>query len=197
MRVCSDFAADIDRHRRSACATTETLENCRADANQLAVAPPSPPTKRRLVAARLHVANVWRATRAALDLARPCLPQRTKRARWTISLPGVVRQDTRSSALEDLVVHRRFDAPPEGASAPPTTRSVYGWLPGPPWLWQDAGRSFCGPVHCPLWPAPLPPLVGGLGEAQAEGTSPTQITPAASSVAVVLRIRGKSSYLQW
>jgi hypothetical protein len=30
-------------------------------------------------------------------------------------------------------------------------------------LWHDAGRSLAGPVHWPLWPAPLPPLVGGLG----------------------------------
>jgi hypothetical protein len=74
-------------------------------------------------------------------------------------------------------------------AAPPTDRSAYGWLPGPPWLLQDDGRSSCGPVHCPLWPAPLPPLVGGLGEASAVGVSPTQIAPAASSVAAVLRVR--------
>jgi uncharacterized membrane protein YbhN (UPF0104 family) len=43
----------------------------------------------------------------------------------------------------------------------------------------------------------LPPLVGGLGEAEAAGTSPTQNTPAASSVAVVLRIRSISFYLRW
>jgi hypothetical protein len=26
-------------------------------------------------------------------------------------------------------------------------RFVYGWLPGPPWLWHELGRSALGPVH--------------------------------------------------
>ena len=34
-------------------------------------------------------------------------------------------------------------------------------------LWQEWGRSVGLPVHWPLWPAPLPPLVGGLGLANA------------------------------
>jgi hypothetical protein len=34
-------------------------------------------------------------------------------------------------------------------------------------LWQEWGRSLGLPVHWPLWPAPLPPLVGGLGLANA------------------------------
>src|SRR6266487_3260104 len=32
---------------------------------------------------------------------------------------------------------------------------------------QLAGRSAFAPVHCPLWPAPFPPLVGGDGLANA------------------------------
>jgi hypothetical protein len=64
----------------------------------------------------------------------------------------------------------------------------YG-VPGPPRLWHDAGRSACGPVHWPLRPAPLPPLVGGLGSAQAAGASPTQRTPAAIRADTSLRIR--------
>jgi hypothetical protein len=45
-------------------------------------------------------------------------------------------------------------------------------------LWQEAGRSAAGPVHCPLWPAPLPPLVGGDGLANAGAAEPTRIPPA-------------------
>src|SRR5205807_6737364 len=41
----------------------------------------------------------------------------------------------------------------------------YGWLPGPPWLLHELGRSALGPVHWPDLPAPLPPLVGGEGDA--------------------------------
>ena len=49
----------------------------------------------------------------------------------------------------------------------------YGWL-----LWQDAGRSACGPVHWPLWPAPFPPFVGGAGSARAGPTVAASSTPA-------------------
>jgi hypothetical protein len=46
-------------------------------------------------------------------------------------------------------------------SAPSTPeRPYYG-------LWQEAGRSAALPVHWPLDPAPLPPLVGGDGFANA------------------------------
>src|SRR5206468_3190750 len=33
--------------------------------------------------------------------------------------------------------------------------------------WQDVGRADAAPVHWPLWPPPLPPLVGGFGLANA------------------------------
>ena len=36
--------------------------------------------------------------------------------------------------------------------------------------WQLAGRSAAGPVHWPLWPAPLPPLVGACASASAVAT---------------------------
>jgi hypothetical protein len=42
-------------------------------------------------------------------------------------------------------------------------------------LWQDVGRSDAGPVHWPLWPAPFPPLVGGLGLAHAADAVPNAI----------------------
>src|SRR5215218_3835904 len=38
---------------------------------------------------------------------------------------------------------------------------------------QTAGRSAGLPVHWPLWPAPFPPLVGGLGLAHAADAVPT------------------------
>src|SRR5215218_9725785 len=53
--------------------------------------------------------------------------------------------------------------------------------------WQLAGRSSAGPVHCPLWPAPLPPFVGGLGLAHA-GVTPTKRAPQASTTMVNLLI---------
>jgi hypothetical protein len=59
----------------------------------------------------------------------------------------------------------------KGANARSTARRRYG-VPGPPWLWQDAGRSVCGPVHWPLWPAPLPPLVGGARRGPGGGRQP-------------------------
>jgi len=64
----------------------------------------------------------------------------------------------------------------------------YGWLPGPPWLWQELGRSAFAPVHCPDWPAPLPPLVGGLGFAEATGTAATASAATDSSAAMLLRV---------
>jgi hypothetical protein len=51
----------------------------------------------------------------------------------------------------------------------------YGWLPGPPWLLQEIGRSAFGRVRRPLLPAPLPPSVGGEELAAATGAMPTQI----------------------
>jgi hypothetical protein len=51
----------------------------------------------------------------------------------------------------------------------------------PPGLWQEVGRSAAGPVHWPLCPAPLPPLVGGCGVANAWAEAPKM--PAATSTA--------------
>jgi len=65
----------------------------------------------------------------------------------------------------------------------------YGWFPGPPWLWQEAGRSEFLPVHWPLWPAPLPPFVGGEGFAVATGATATAKAAAESNAAMVLRVR--------
>jgi hypothetical protein len=52
-------------------------------------------------------------------------------------------------------------------------------------LWQDAGRSAAWPVHWPLWPAPLPPLVGGDGLLKAGLTEPI-VTPAATTTATMI-----------
>jgi hypothetical protein len=58
--------------------------------------------------------------------------------------------------------------------------SLYG-------LWHDAGRSAAGPVHWPLCPAPLPPLVGGLGEPNA---GPVVVSmPAVTSAIAAVRNR--------
>jgi hypothetical protein len=45
------------------------------------------------------------------------------------------------------------------------------------------------PVHWPLWPAPLPPFVGGEGFAVATGATATAKAAAESSAAMVLRVR--------
>jgi hypothetical protein len=64
-------------------------------------------------------------------------------------------------------------------------RDIYG-------DWQLAGRSAAGPVHCPLWPAPLPPFVGGAGLAQA-GVTPTAKAPQANTSAVIfLMLRSRT-----
>jgi hypothetical protein len=60
----------------------------------------------------------------------------------------------------------------------------YGWSPGPPWLWQDAGRSAWGPVHWPLCPAPLPPLVGGGASANAVDAAPSASVPARTTMEI-------------
>jgi hypothetical protein len=52
--------------------------------------------------------------------------------------------------------------------------------------WQAfPGRSSAGPVQFPLWPAPLPPLVGGDGEAYAVALAPS--ISEAKTIAVNLR----------
>jgi len=48
-------------------------------------------------------------------------------------------------------------------------------------LWQEAGRSSAGPVHWPLWPAPLPPFVGGAGDAKA---CPPAVKMPATTIAI-------------
>ncbi len=54
-------------------------------------------------------------------------------------------------------------------------------------LWQEWGRSLGLPVHWPLWPAPLPPLVGGLGLANA---GPVAVRmPAVTSATAAVRNR--------
>ncbi len=71
----------------------------------------------------------------------------------------------------------------ESAGRPPGIRrgrpapGSYGWLPGPPWLLQEAGRSEFLPVHCPDLPAPLPPSVGGDGLAPTIGAVATASAP--------------------
>jgi hypothetical protein len=52
-------------------------------------------------------------------------------------------------------------------------------------LWQDLGRSSAGPVHWPLWPAPLPPLVGGWGVANA-GAAVDSTSAVAKAAATLL-----------
>jgi hypothetical protein len=59
--------------------------------------------------------------------------------------------------------------------------------------WQDAGRSSGLPVHCPLEPAPLPPLVGGGGLPNAGPTVPIVI-PAAMMAATIARFM-RSAFL--
>ena len=49
-------------------------------------------------------------------------------------------------------------------------------------LWQEWGRSLGLPVHWPLWPAPLPPLVGGLGLANA-GPADVRMPAVTSAIA--------------
>jgi hypothetical protein len=66
---------------------------------------------------------------------------------------------------------------------------AYGWLPGPPWLLQELGRSALGPVHWPLLPAPFPPSVGGDGFAVAAGARATTSAAAESNAAMDLRVR--------
>jgi hypothetical protein len=62
-----------------------------------------------------------------------------------------------------------------------------GFLHEPYGLWHDAGRSAAGPVHWPLCPAPLPPLVGGLGEPNA---GPVVVSmPAVTSAIAAVRNR--------
>src|SRR5215208_7595793 len=58
-----------------------------------------------------------------------------------------------------------------------------GYVPG-----QTAGRSAGLPVHWPLWPAPLPPLVGGDGLAAAIGAVATESARAARTPATTLRV---------
>jgi hypothetical protein len=82
-------------------------------------------------------------------------------------MPGPVvwnRRDTggpahpvRRGSSRPLVPGRRM-----ASGAPPR---IYG-------LWQDVGRADPGPVHWPLWPAPFPPLFGGLGLAHADDAVP-------------------------
>ena len=53
--------------------------------------------------------------------------------------------------------------------------------------WQDAGRADAAPVHCPLEPAPLPPLVGGFGLANDTDTAaPSASTMVANVTAILL-----------
>jgi hypothetical protein len=65
----------------------------------------------------------------------------------------------------------------------------YGWLPGPPWLLQELGRSALAPVHWPLLPAPLPPSVGGDGFAPATGAAAAVSAAIVNTEAIVLRTR--------
>src|SRR5215208_5678072 len=58
-----------------------------------------------------------------------------------------------------------------------------GYVPG-----QTAGRRSGLPVHWPLWPAPLPPLVGGDGLAAAIGATATESARLASTAATTLRV---------
>jgi hypothetical protein len=66
--------------------------------------------------------------------------------------------------------------------------SSYGWLPGPPWLWHELGRSAFGPVHWPDLPAPLPPLVGGEGLAYPGAAAASANAPARTAAAAFRRI---------
>jgi hypothetical protein len=58
-----------------------------------------------------------------------------------------------------------------------------GYVPG-----QTAGRSRGLPVHWPLCPAPLPPLVGGEGFAAAIGAAATESASVARTPAMTLRV---------
>jgi hypothetical protein len=83
--------------------------------------------------------------------------------------------------------------PPSPRGRPLSALDRYGWLPGPPWLLHDAGLSSCGPVHWPLLPAPLPPLVGGCGLASTGAAAASASEPASVKHASFFLIQFTSS----
>jgi hypothetical protein len=124
-----------------------------------------------------------RATSSALEVRRCGTTRPTRSKQYP-----VLRAALKTVGAPSWSAHRRH------------CRVAYGWLPGPPWLWHDFGRSSFGPVHWPLWPAPLPPLVGGDGLANAAAGADTAKAPAASTARSFLilevPIRGGSAQLR-
>lgn len=60
---------------------------------------------------------------------------------------------------------------------------------------QEAGRSSGLPVHCPDWPAPLPPFVGGGASAEAAEARPRLRTAARAAAAARRDFMAGSSLL--
>lgn len=101
--------------------------------------------------------------------------------------PGTGSIPARSAFHREPEIQHRAE-PAIGLGAPPGARR-YGWLPGPPWLLQEAGRSEFLPVHWPDLPAPLPPSVGGDGLAPANGAAVTASATVDRATANTLRVR--------
>jgi hypothetical protein len=53
---------------------------------------------------------------------------------------------------------------------------------------QTGGRPPGEPVHCPLWPAPFPPFVGGAGDASTADALPIRNIAASDRATAALRI---------
>jgi excisionase family DNA binding protein len=115
-----------------------------------------------------------RVTPARLKALRP--DQRTTKVPSTVvaTVPVYPPGDERRAAMKGLGIRSpggrkregHSERPGGGSPATAGPRRAQG-------LWQDAGRSAAGPVHWPLWPAPLPPLVGGRGLAHAAEAVPS------------------------
>jgi hypothetical protein len=115
-----------------------------------------------------------RVTPARLKALRP--DQRTTKVLSTVvaTVPVYPPGDERRAAMKGLGIRSpggrkregHSERPGGGSPATAGPRRAQG-------LWQDAGRSAAGPVHWPLWPAPLPPLVGGRGLAHAAEAVPS------------------------
>lgn len=134
---------------------------------------------------------VWRRSASCSSISRP---RRRKsdshRGRSTAYMGGPCRVRYRRAALPASSRTRDCAAPaPPVGGADRRLLRYYGWLPGPPWLLQELGRSALGPVHWPLLPAPLPPSVGGDGLAPATGAAATARAPTVNSAATALRTR--------
>jgi hypothetical protein len=99
-------------------------------------------------------------------------PDRECRAFHLLSIDARYR-DIGSPVLEVRLRAGAYDHPPEG-------RLLQTYGP------QEAGRSLGFPVHWPLWPAPLPPLVGG-GALANDGAATASISPPVRQSAVTLR----------